>query len=336
MPGARPLGDWTVMLKTDVDVRQEVTFWSGGLQCAADLYLQKTPGPHPSLVMGHGWNQTKQGLRSEGRYLWKAGYNVMIIDYRTLGMSAGEPRGQIFPRRQVEDLRNAITYFSRRPEVDSNRLGVYGISFAGGLALQTTAFDSRVKVCVAQSPIVNGRRWMRDLRHARDYNSLLIDVQKDFEGSYGRPLSEGKMVHYPAAGKMERYMGLEATPLPKSAYGELPPFDPENPNSCAYPHETQQTFNPIICFESIRHVLDFNPMDVIDLIAPRPLLIVGNAGGPYDWIHPPEHIQEAFAKAGEPKELVFLPYDGFGLYQEPGRGESMAAIIPFLDRHLKS
>jgi hypothetical protein len=156
----------------------------------------------------------------------------------------------------------------------------------------------------------------------------------NFEESYGRSPGDGKTVYYAAAGKFERRADAEAAPLPKSAYGELPPFNPENPNSCAYPHETQPAFNPIIAFASLRHVLDFNPSDVIDLIAPRPLLIIGNAGGPYDWIHPPEQIQEAFKKAGEPKELVFVPYDAFGLYQEPGRQDSMAVIIPFLHKHL--
>src|ERR1700728_2191428 len=234
--------------------------------------------------MGHGWNQTKQGLRNEGRYLRDAGYNVMIIDYRTLGRSPGEPRGQIFPRRQVEDLRNALTYFSRRSDVDADRLGLYGVSFAGGLALQTAAFDRRVKVCVAQSPIVNGRRWMRELRNPREYNALLLDVQQEFEDSYGRSPSEVKRVLYNVGGKMERYLGPEKAPVPERAYDGMPPWDPENPNSCAYPFKCQETFNPIISFESIQRVLDFNPTDVIDMIAPRPLLIVGNAGGPYDWV----------------------------------------------------
>jgi uncharacterized protein len=148
------------MPNTDVARREEVTFWSGGLECAADLYLPNTGGPHPGIVIGHGWNQTKQGLRTEGQYLREAGYNVMVIGYRTMGRSAGRPRGQVFPRRQVEDLRNAITYFSRRPDVDADRLGIYGVSFAGGLALQTAAWDSRLQVCVSQNPIVNGRRWM--------------------------------------------------------------------------------------------------------------------------------------------------------------------------------
>jgi hypothetical protein len=91
----------------------------------------------------------------------------------------------------------------------------------------------------------------------------------------------------------------------------------------------------MIVLESIKRIIDFNPTDVIDWIAPRPLLIIGNAGGPYDWLHAPEPIQEAFAKAGEAKELTFLPYDSYGLYQEPGRGEAMRAAIAFYDTHLK-
>ena len=323
------------MRATSADDYEAVNFWSEGIICAADLFLPDTPGNHPAVLMGHGWNQTKQGLRREGGYLRDAGYCVMIIDYRTLGMSHGEPRGQIFPRRQVEDLRNALTYLSCRPEVDPARLAIVGISFAGGLALHTAAFDSRIKVCIAQSPIVNGRKWMRSLRSAPEFDRLLREVQRDVEESYGRPPAQGRVVYYPAAGRLEPLSDPGIASLPKGAYGELPPFDPQNPNSCAHPHETQDSFNPMIAFSSIGHVIDFNPSDVIDQIAPRPLLIIGNAGGPYDWIHPPEQIQEAFARAGEPKELVFLPYDAFGLYQEPGRKESMALITAFLDNHLQ-
>jgi len=313
------------MVSNNTDARQEITFLSGGIKCAADLYLQKGDKPRPAVVIGHGWAQTKQGLRNEARYIHQAGYNVMVIDYRTLGMSEGEPRGQIFPRRQVEDLRNAITYFNHRAEVDSERIAIYGVSFAGGLALQTAALDLRVKVCISQSPIVNGRRWMRDLRNSYDYHNLLLELQREFEESYGRPPTEGKKV---------KQNGPLAVAVPQNIGKIKPPFDPNNPNSCAYPVECQESYNEMICLDSIGQVLDFNPMDTIDLIAPRPLLVIGNAGGPYDWIHPPEPIWEAFAKAGEPKQLVFLPYDAYGLYQEPGRGESMALVISFLDTHL--
>jgi len=314
------------MTSMQAEAPQEVTYWSAGVECAADLYLQNNRGPHPSLVIGHGWNQTKEGLRNEGRALRDAGYNVMIIDYRGFGKSDGDVRGQIFPRCQVEDLRNAITYFGRRNEVDTNRLGIYGVSFAGGLALQVAAFDLRVKICIAQSPIVNGRRWMKELRNSREYHDLLHDLQRNFEDSYGRTSSQWKRV---------KSNGPETVPVPQSVRDNFPPFDPKNPNSCAYPLETQDTYDPQISFESVLHVLDFNPSDVIDMIAPRPLLIIGNGGGPYDFMHPPEPIQDAYAKAGEPKELIFLPYDAFGLYQEPGRRACVSAAIAFYDKYLK-
>jgi hypothetical protein len=314
------------MTDPDVAQRQEVTFRSGGIDCAADLYLRNAPGPHPSLVLGHGYNMTKEGLRNEGRYLSEAGYNVMIIDYRTFGMSGGEPRGQMFPRRQVEDLRNAITYFSRRPEVDADRVGLYGVSYAGGLALQTAAFDQRVKVCAVQSPIVNGREWMRGLRSGLEWDGLLTALQQDFEARYDADPRDAQKVNYSGPG------GL---PVPEALFAAMGPMDPDNPNSCAYAAECQKSFDPMIVLESTEHIIDFNPSDVIEWISPRPLMIIGNGGGPYDWIHPPEAIQKAFVKAGEPKELVFLPYDAFGLYQEPGRGAAMGAAIAFFDKHLK-
>lgn len=307
------------------DTHQEVVFWSGGIECAADLFLQDRPGRHPTLVIGHGWCQTKKGLRTEGQVLQRAGYNAMIIDYRGFGRSGGKRRGEIFPRRQVEDLRNALTYLQQRPEVDPDRLGIYGVSFAGGLAIYTAAFDRRIKACASQSPIVDGRRWLKDLRNARDFDLLLGQVQESFEASYGPAPHDWPKV------KSNEEMTL---PVPQAYREAMPPFDPDNPNSCAYPLLTQEDYDPMISFESIAHVLDFNPSNVVDLIAPRPFLMVGNAGGPYDWMHPPEPIQDCFARAGEPKELTFLPYDAYGLYMEPGRSESIAAIVKFFDKYL--
>ncbi len=308
------------------DELQEIAFWSGGLECAADLYLQPSTGPHPSLVLGSGWNQTKESLIHESRYLFNAGYNVMTIDYRTLGKSAGAPRGQIYPRRQVEDLRNAITYLGRRPEVDAKRIGLYGVSFGGGVALQTAAFDRRVRACVAQSPITNGRKWMRELRNAYEYNVLLNELEEDFANSYGSN---------PAGGKAVNFAGKSAVFVQPEIRAETPPYNPDNPNPCSYPLHCQPSFNDQVYFESVRRAIDFNPSDVVDMIAPRPLLILCNAGGPYDPLHPPELIQELYAMAGEPKEMAFLPYNAHGLYQEPGRGEAMAAAIAFYDKHLK-
>jgi len=51
-----------------------------GIECAADLYRQPTPGPHPAIFIGHGFNQTKEALIPHAYYLHKADFNMMAID----------------------------------------------------------------------------------------------------------------------------------------------------------------------------------------------------------------------------------------------------------------
>lgn len=55
------------------------------------------------------------------------------------------------------------------------------------------------------------------------------------------------------------------------------------------------------------------PLDYIDKIAPRPLLLVH---GEEDEVVPVEHAQSLFTKAGDPKELLILPGAGHRLRQD--------------------
>ena len=80
-------------------------------------------------------------------------------------------------------------------------------------------------------------------------------------------------------------------------------------------------------------MLDWNPEDIIDMIAPRPLLIIAN--DERDSIHQLDHVQRAFTRAGEPKQLVVLRRDMNDLYEEPGRAEAMALAIAFFHEHLQ-
>ena len=76
-----------------------------------------------------------------------------------------------------------------------------------------------------------------------------------------------------------------------------------------------------IAMESMEKIIEFNPSDVIHLIAPRPLLIV-TAGG-YDVIHPIDQIYDVFAKAHESKKLIAHNHDQFGFYEEPGTSNGL-------------
>lgn len=299
--------------------QRAVEFSSDGLKCAADLYHpdeQKYPSPRPALVIGHGFSIVKEALAEQARYLAEAGYIVLAIDYRTFGVSEGEPRGQLFPLNEVEDFRNALTFLEGVPDVDNNRLGIWGVSFGGGIVLYTAAVDRRVKAVVAQSPVVNGRQWMRGLRSAEEWEELqdrlLEDRRKRFQSG------EGSLVPVTAIARRGEFSAMPGDELAVSFVKAA--------------EEAFKSYRAEILLESVERVIEFFPDHIIGQIAPRALRIVTNAG--YDLHHPLELIQDAFARAREPKSLVLLPYDTVGLYAEPGLGEAMRHAIEWFDTHL--
>src|SRR4029453_15306284 len=92
-----------------------------------------------------------------------AGLNVLLYDHRNFGASDGTPRQEVDPVAQYRGYRHAISYAITRPEVDPERVGVWGTSFSGGLVLTVAAVDRRVKAVVSQVPFIDGydtAHWM--------------------------------------------------------------------------------------------------------------------------------------------------------------------------------
>src|SRR5262249_35759386 len=144
-----------------------ITFKSGGLNCAGDLYLPQgfdSARTYPGLVLGHGTAQTKQSLVAQGEFFSRAGSVVLAIGYRSFGESEGEPSGQIFPLNQVEDFRNGVSFLQRVPGVDPKRIGIWGTSYSGGVVIYAAAVDQRIKAVVGQVPVGDHYRWMRVVR----------------------------------------------------------------------------------------------------------------------------------------------------------------------------
>src|SRR5437867_10022412 len=98
----------------------EIFFNSGGLRCAADLYLPdegRSGAKRPGLVVGHGFSVVKEALVEHGRAFARAGFVTLAIDYRSFGRSQGDPRANLLPLNEAEDNRNAVSYLPSRPEL---------------------------------------------------------------------------------------------------------------------------------------------------------------------------------------------------------------------------
>jgi dipeptidyl aminopeptidase/acylaminoacyl peptidase len=122
-------------------------------------------GPIPAVVWVHGGGirQNRYGwhpLRAYAvfygfhQYLLQQGYAVVTVDYRgSIGYGREFRQGHHLDLggRDLDDVLGAIRYLRRIEEVEIGKIGVWGISYGGFLALQAlvqapTAFDAGVDV----------------------------------------------------------------------------------------------------------------------------------------------------------------------------------------------
>lgn len=140
---------------------RETSFDSGGLRCAATLYLPEThpdaPEP-PVIVMAHGLGAIREmGLAAYAERFTAAGYACLVFDYRHFGDSQGHPRHLLSPAEQLQDWTAALDHARRLEGVDGDRIIAWGTSFAGGHVITTAADHPRGLVAaIAQSPFTDG------------------------------------------------------------------------------------------------------------------------------------------------------------------------------------
>lgn len=140
----------------------EVRIPSGGEQLDALFYLPEGPGPHPCVVLAGGWCYVKEVAQPLFAEVFaEAGLGALLFDYRYFGGSTGEPRQHIDPWAQIEDYSNAVSWLEDRDEIDSERIGAWGISYSGGHALIVGATDDRVKAICSVVPVIDGWDNMR-------------------------------------------------------------------------------------------------------------------------------------------------------------------------------
>jgi fermentation-respiration switch protein FrsA (DUF1100 family) len=298
---------------------EKVTFASGGVLCAA--YLGVPVGgdgaPRAAVVLGHGFGIRKESLVTEAEHLTAAGFVTLAIDYRTFGESGGEPRGSLFPLNEVEDFRNAISYLQHRADVDPERVGIWGVSFGGGVVLMTAAIDRRVRAVVAVAPIVNGRRWLNANWGNARFEQLRELVEADrthrWEGGQGARIAGGG-TELPAALALDERGGRA------------------NEWSMAERGRPLLKGTADLTVESLEKILEWEPDLFIDRISPRPLLIVTPGG--WDVMHIFEHISEAYARAGEPKRLIPLRCDQMDVYLPPWQDVALDHATAWFVNHL--
>jgi pimeloyl-ACP methyl ester carboxylesterase len=107
--------------------------------------------------MAHGLGGVRQmRLDAFAARFQAAGYACLVFDYRHFGGSEGQPRQLLDVRKQQADWRSAVTFARGLPQVDGQRVVVWGTSFGGGHAIHTGATMQGVSAVIAQCPFTDG------------------------------------------------------------------------------------------------------------------------------------------------------------------------------------
>ena len=206
--------------------RREVEFQSKGVTCRGFLKTPEGEGPFPLLVMAGGWAYTKEIVMPEySDFFVEAGCACLVFDYQNFGTSDGVPRQHADPWLQIEDYRNAITFAEQLPEIDEDRIGVWGISYSGGHVLILGAIEPRIKCIVSNIPLIDGALTLRighgEARY-REFQKFLLENRRE---RFNNPDAESKilmssptpfteMCHWPYPDVYEGFMKLKETVAP--------------------------------------------------------------------------------------------------------------------------
>jgi fermentation-respiration switch protein FrsA (DUF1100 family) len=261
----------------------------------------------PGIVLCHGYSGIRNLILADyAKKFAAAGYAALSFDYRGFGGSEG-PKWRIMALEQVDDIRNALTWLECQPEVDPERLGLWGTSNGGAHAPYVAGVDGRVKAAVGQVGYGDGRRLLMEIRSDEERRSLEKLLADDRRKRVLTGTGDSATCDVLLASPQTRAFFAEALKSVPELYCEIP-------------------------WASAEKTMEYRPIDVVDRIAPRALLLIG---AEKDDLCKFEGYRELYERAREPKKLVGLPITHYEIYTPAWVEKSARLAIEWFDRHLK-
>ncbi len=136
---------------------ESVSFSSDdGIGLKGWLVKPPRPGnPSPAVIICHGIGANKSDFTELAVALSKRGYYVLLFDFRAHGDSSGS-RSSLGYLEQ-KDVLAALSFLARRPEIDRQRVGIYGFSMGGATAILTAAKNKGFSAVVVDSAFASLR-----------------------------------------------------------------------------------------------------------------------------------------------------------------------------------
>lgn len=180
----------------------EVEFPSQGVMLRGLLFLPESQTKKlPVVIMSHGTTATITMVTDKyAESFCQAGMAVLLYDHRNFGRSKGEPRQEINPWVQCREYLDAVNFAGNLEIVDPERIALWGDSYTGGQVIVVGAIEQRVKVIVAQCPVIGAELLQIEPDREKFEIFKKILLQGDVRGSAETTLGPMPVVSFDQAG----------------------------------------------------------------------------------------------------------------------------------------
>lgn len=287
--------------KSDKVITKKVTFKNQyQMNVTGNLFIPKgldMNSKSPAIIVGHPMGAVKE--QSANLYATKMseqGFVTLSLDLSFWGESEGKPRNAVSPDIYAEDFSAAVDYLGTQSFIDRERIGAIGICGSGSFVISAAKIDPRIKAIATVSMYDMGSANRNALK-----KSLTLEQRKQI-------IAEAAMQRYVefTGGEIKYTSGTvhelneNTHPIQREFYdfyrtsrGE---FTSKGSSSKLTTHPT---------LTSNVKFMNFYPFNDIETISPRPMLFIAGENA-----HSREFSEDAYKRAGQPKELYIVPGAG--------------------------
>ncbi|KAJ5458526.1 hypothetical protein N7475_009914 [Penicillium sp. IBT 31633x] len=251
--------------------------------------------PVPAVIVGHPMGAVKeQSANLYATKLAEQGFVTVSLDLPFWGGSQGRPRNAVSAELYAEAFSAAIDYLELQnfANVNRERIGALGVCGSGSFVISAAKIDPRMKA-IATSSMYNMGAVSRDgLRKSQSLAGRKEIIAA--AAQQRRAEVHGGKTEY--TGGTPNRLTANSTAIDREFYDYY-----RTSRGSFTPRGTTSNFTTHPTLSTNTKFMNFYPFNDIETISPRPMLFISG-----DQAHSREFSQDAYARAGEPKELFWV------------------------------
>ena len=263
---------------------------------AGNLYLPKDldrTRKTAAIIVGHPMGAVKE--QSANLYATKMaeeGFVAMSLDLPFWGESEGQSRNLVSPEIYAEAFSAAVDFLGSSSFVDRQNIGGIGVCGSGSFVISAAKTDPRIKAIATVSMYDMGAAFRDALNKSQTVEQRKQFIAKAADQRWAEV--DGADIQYIGGTTLE--LTAETDPIQREFYDFYrTPRGEFTPAGVARETTTKPTLSSAVKF------MNFYPFNDIETISPRPMLFISG-----DQAHSKEFSQDAYNRAAEPKELVWI------------------------------